>query len=809
VQAPCPSCPTRRSVHRDEVFRIARAPPVAGLALATAAGAFLRHLGVHPSWTLLSLPLLLRLNRPSLRPGFPRAPLVLALISGALLTHQWVLHRRGDCRNQLEDGSGLVVRGRLVGRVVEDRGELDVRQSEGAGGGCAAPMRFVLSGRAGWEGGDAGSPDAFPPGSELVLRGRWRKSRGAAGDDPIRAGYLRAEVLSLPPEPAPNPWLPRRLAGGIQARLGSLYPEEGGLVEALVLARKEGLSPETREAFARAGTAHLLAISGFHVGVVAGLLLLAGGWLGLSHPARFLLGSVGVWSYVLLIGLPDAAFRAALILTLLSAGRFRHRAVAPLGALASAFLVSLLADPGALLRPGFQLSFAGALGLMLWARPLGQRLASFRSVPVPAVVASGVAAGAAATLATLPLVGWHFGRISLVGIPVTLLAAPFVTLAIPGIFLTLLLSLLSPAAAAFLARGVELNLAVFARLVSWTGALPFASVWVSRPAVVSGLGGLLLGHLLVTLRPGLRGYGRRTILAMGAVSGLLVWPVVERAVGWGSVEMVVLDVGQGDALLLRSPKGRWILVDAGPRTESWDAGARTILPYLRSRGIDGLALVLLTHPDMDHVGGAAAVLREEAVGRVLDPGLTTGTEAFLGVLEGAREAGVPWNVVSRGDSLDLDGVAIRVLWPPGKGEGAGYRISGGGGRMRELLAEDGANAASVVLELRYGSFSALLTGDAPTSVEEAVLPGLISPAVQVLKVGHHGSRTSTSPELLERVAPEVALISVGARNRYGHPAPEILSRLEGGGTRIFRTDQEGTLVLRARRDGRYRVEGSR
>lgn len=791
------------------MFRIARAPPVAGLALATAAGAFLRHLGVHPSWTLLSLPLLLRPHRPSLRPGFPRAPLVLAFISGALVTHQWARDRLGDCRNGLEDGATMVVRGDLVGRVVDGRGELDVRRAEGAGGGCVAPLRFVIGGRAGAAGGGAGPPDAISPGSELVLRGRWRKSRAAPGKDPIRAGYLRADVLSLSPASAPDPWSPRRLAGGIQARLGALYPEQGGLVEALVLARKEGLSPEIREAFARAGTAHLLAISGFHVGVVAGLLLLAGGWLGLSHPARFLVGSAGVWGYVLLIGLPDAAFRAALILTLLSAGRFRHRAVAPLGALASAFLVSLLVDPGALLRPGFQLSFAGALGLMLWARPLGQRLSSFRTVPVPPIVASGVAAGVAATLATLPLVGWHFGRISVVGIPVTLLAAPFVTLAIPGILLTLLFSPLSPTAAAFLARGVELNLAVFARLVSWAGALPFASVWVSRPGVMAGVAGLLLGHLLVSARPGLRRYGRRTILAVGAISGLVVWPVVERAMGWGTLEMVVLDVGQGDALLLRSPKGRWILVDAGPRTESWDAGDRTILPYMRSRGIHGLALILLTHPDMDHVGGAAAVLREESVGRVLDPGLTAGTEAFLGVLEEAHEEGVPWSVVSLGDSLALDGVALRILWPPGSAEGGGYRVPVQEGRMQELLAEDGANAASLVLEVRYGRFSALLTGDAPTAVEEAVLPRLISPRVQVLKVGHHGSRTSTSPELLERTAPEVALISVGARNRYGHPAPEILGRLKGEGVRIFRTDEDGTLVLRARRDGRYRVEESR
>jgi competence protein ComEC len=259
------------------------------------------------------------------------------------------------------------------------------------------------------------------------------------------------------------------------------------------------------------------------------------------------------------------------------------------------------------------------------------------------------------------------------------------------------------------------------------------------------------------------------------------------------LELVVLDVGQGDALLVRSPANRWILVDAGPRTDRFDAGARTVLPYLRRRGARSLEAVVLTHPDMDHVGGASALLQEFPVETVLDPGEAVGKGVFLDALEAARERGVPWQVLEAGDSLNLDGVALRVLAPEPDDSG-----------VDESRKTD-SNEASLVLELRFGDFAALLAGDAPAVSELRFLPRILSRQVQVLKVGHHGSSTSTTRKLLARVRPETALISAGRRNRYGHPDRAVLDRLRAAGTRIHRTDLEGNLVVKARRDGRYEV----
>jgi competence protein ComEC len=773
------------------VLRIARAPPVVGLALAAGSGATLLHLGVPLPWTLLALPPVLLLNRTSPRPGFRLESLLFAFLAGAILTHLGARAEARDCRLHLREGQAFSLVGRLVGPVVEGRGEL--RPTDPGPGGCGERIRVVVRGE---------REEGFPAGTLLTVHGAWRRSGGPGSHLPFRSGYLRADSLTvLPAGDRSSGDALVAMGGRVQSRLADLFPRTSPMATALVWARKEGLDPGLRDSFARAGTAHLLAISGFHVGVVAGVLLLVLASLGFPHPVRFVLASAGVWAYVLAIGLPDAAFRAALILTVLAMGRLAGRSVSPQGALATAFLGFLLVDPGALARPGFQLSFSGALGLVLGYRPLSSWFKARAPRGTPAFLPAGLAAGVAATLATLPLVAWHFGRVSLVGIPLTLVVTPLVVLAIPGIFSCLLLSLVHPGLARFLARGVELDLQLFAALVQGAAELPMAWVWVSRPAVAAGGAGLVLGLVLLRLRPDLARGLKAPFLAIAVAGALLVWPLGADLAGRGTLELVMLDVGQGDALALRSPGGRWVLVDAGPRTETFDAGARTVLPYLKARGVRILDFLILTHPDMDHVGGAPAILQELPVLAVLDPGEAAGKDTFVDVLEAAEARGVPWRVVGAGDSLNLDGVAVRVVGPEGEGREGAPRTAG---------AVDGSNDSSVVLEIRFGAFAALLTGDAPAAGELLFLPRLLSPRAQVLKVGHHGSHTSTSQELVERIRPETALVSVGLRNRYGHPHREVLDRLQEAGARVLRTDRDGTVVVRARRDGSYRVfEGRR
>ena len=309
--------------------------------------------------------------------------------------------------------------------------------------------------------------------------------------------------------------------------------------------------------------------------------------------------------------------------------------------------------------------------------------------------------------------------------------------------------------------------------------------------MLAGAAGWGAAALVLSRATGLRRAARHLALAAGALAAVLLLPL-GRAIGErGTVAIEVLDVGQGDAVLIRSPRRRWVLVDAGPRSEGWNAGERVVLPALRGRGVSRLEMVVLTHPHLDHVGGAAAVLRELPVGVVVDPGQPFGTAGFVDALEVAQDAGVPWVATARGTVLDLDGMVLEVLHPT----------------AAEIPPDIDPNDVSVVLFLRYGAFGALLTGDASGAVEEA-LP-LVPGAIHVLKVGHHGSRTSSSADFLAATRPEVALVSAGRGNRFGHPHESALRRLEVAGARVHRTDEEGALTVRAREDGSWTLSAER
>ena len=256
------------------------------------------------------------------------------------------------------------------------------------------------------------------------------------------------------------------------------------------------------------------------------------------------------------------------------------------------------------------------------------------------------------------------------GVPVTLVATPLVSAAIPGLLSAIGMSWISPPLAHFLAGGTDVllrSLESFARLCA---SPSWASFWVGDAALlgalVGGLGGLIGLRFLAV---GLRRWARWMTLAVWAGAGAGVAPLAERWAGAGTVEIVFLDVGQGDALAIRSPGGRWVqgkVVDTGPRGRTYDAGARVVLPYLRRRGVTRLEVLVLTHPDLDHIGGAEAVVQGLDVGYVLDPSQATGRDAYVRVLEADSRNAVPWLEARRDVSITLDGVEISVLHPNGR-----------------------------------------------------------------------------------------------------------------------------------------------
>ncbi|MEQ8330769.1 MAG: DNA internalization-related competence protein ComEC/Rec2 [Longimicrobiales bacterium] len=621
--------------------------------------------------------------------------------------------------------------------------------------------------------------DVHPAGLRMRVSGVFRSGSGS--------GLVLARAVVGLPDPDPSwGWWPVRWRGALVQRIHARYGDRGPLVAALVLARREGIDPGVRDAFARAGTAHLLAISGFHVGVVAGLVLVVLRGMRLSRRRAAVLAVIVTWAYVGLLGFPAAAARAALILTVAALSALRGRPTARWGGLAAAFLVLVATDPARLGGVGFQLSFAGSAGLLAWSRPIAAALR--RRVPrLPDEAGAAVAAGAAATLATLPVVAWHFEQVSLVGIPATLVSSPLVAVALPGALFGMLLDPLWPGGAAFLALGVDTLLVVLARGTEAVAASPFAAVEVPRTWVPVAAAVAIPVAWLVSRRR-LSGRVRRVVVMASGVAAVVVWPAAAALAGRGTLELLVADVGQGDGLALRMPSGRWWVVDAGPPPRPGRRGA--LYEALSRRGVVRIETLVLTHPDLDHIGGAAELLAGFEVGQVIDPGRATGKEAFVEVLAAAAAAGVPWRSAAPGLRWNTDGVEIRVLTPVDTAPGG---------------ADTDTNDASVVLLVAYGAFEALLTGDAPAAVERALARQGLPEALEVLKVGHHGSDTSTDPLLLSRARPRLGIVSVGRGNRYGHPTRSVLDRLTSAGVEIRRTDRDGSIRVVARRDGSFTV----
>jgi competence protein ComEC len=472
--------------------------------------------------------------------------------------------------------------------------------------------------------------------------------------------------------------------------------------------------------------------------------------------------------------------------------------------MAAAALALLVAEPLNALDAGFQLSFAGVAGLLAYRRRLGHSLPG----GLPATLREGLATGLAATVATFPIAAIRFGQFAPIGLVATIVATPVVGLALPGVALLILLAPVAPPVAALLAPGVELLLGAFlatAHAAAWVPGGHFAVAAPTMAALlVIAAGGIfwLASRRDADVRPASspveerrsrRQRGLRVLQAVAAGGALLAWsPAVSP--GADHVELHVIDVGQGDAIAIRTPHGRWLLVDAGMRTARTDMGARRVVPYLLRAGARRLDVLLLTHSDADHLGGAASVLRALAVDVVMDPGAPAASDQYLETIKAAAAEPARWLAPAAGQRLALDGVELRFFHPAGP----------------LLDAPVDPNDNSLVFRLGYGRFAALFMGDAPQAVERqlAARHGRALDAM-VLKVGHHGSRTSSSDELLDAARPGLAVVSVGRENRYGHPDPGVLARLVRSGAQVLRTDRHGSMVIRADRTGSIRVGASR
>jgi competence protein ComEC len=560
--------------------------------------------------------------------------------------------------------------------------------------------------------------------------------------------------------------------GGVSDRLRAhvsraiapgLTGERRAVLAGIVLGEDEGLSEELRDNFKDSGLYHLLAVSGQNITfLVLGVLGLA--WLlGISRLAAEVAALTAVMGYVLAVGWQPSVVRAGVAGGLASLAWLVSRPRDRWHFLALGAAVLLAWTPASLLEPGFQLSFAAVGAIFLLVPRLRLALEGY---PMTDGLREALAISVACGAATAPILWIQFGRVPVY----SLVANVLVTAAIgPLLGIALVGSLIEPVlpsaalALAWLNGWLAAYIAVCARAV---GGLPFAQVG-SGPAICALLGApvvlLLLRRLPHWRRPAV------LTCAAAILPALLVWQLrpTETLPPPTGFRLTVLDVGQGDSILLQVPQGA-VLVDQGPPEAK-------VAQQLRELGVRRLAAVVLTHPQRDHIGGAATVLRRTGVDSVLDPRLAASGPEERAALAAATEHGVEIVEARAGRTFRLGRLRVRVLWP-----------------NRAGAPSEDPNQLAVVLLASYGEVDALLTADAETDVTAP----LLSRHVEILKVAHHGSADEGLPELLERLRPKVAVISVGLGNDYGHPTPSTLGALEHApGLRLYRTDLDGRVVV--------------
>ena len=613
-----------------------------------------------------------------------------------------------------------------------------------------------------------------------------------------------------------------RLADSIERVMP--YPESA-LGQALLLGKRESLPTELVERFRGTGAAHLLAISGLHVGVLLAVTAGAGAWLlGRQRPTYLAVAAGVIWLYALGAGASPSALRAAVMGTvyLAALGMGRPSSVLPALALAAALMTA--SSPSLIRQVSFQLSFAAvggiALALTVWDGNFGgwrSPSAGWRARLLGWAVSLTVVS-AAATLATWPLVAANFGEVALLGVPASLLAIPAMA---PAVVSTMVAAV---GGVVFEPLGELLGgiaVAPTAYLIGVVSAFPqwtLEADWVGRPLLAAWYGGLGLALLAAQphrtrrwrqavaslparLKSLMRGgpstssgqtgvvaseivgngvrlpspYVTITVaIALGIAAGILWFRVAGGPDGYLYVHF--LDIGQGDSILVVTPSGRQALIDGGPDGDTVSQALADTLP----RGDRSLDLVVVTHLDSDHSNGLLDVLDRYTAGAVLSGPQPPGNEMRAQWDDRLERHGIVPVEVYAGYVIDLgDGVELQALNPP-----------------RDGLSGD-SNNDSVVLRLTYGEVSFLLAADIESGAEEQLVDSGLELQSTVLKAAHHGSKTSTTQRFLIAVSPAIAVVSAGLDNPYGHPAPVVMERLEAaiGAENVYRTDRDGSVEI--------------
>jgi len=603
-------------------------------------------------------------------------------------------------------------------------------------------------------------------------------ARGIAGEV-TRARLIARDGFAKPSIPI----VLARTRAAASERLRRWIPEPEASILAGALYGERGTIPhDLRDDFQATGTVHVLVTAGLHLGIVAATTLFVFRLFCVPRFAACACAIIIVWLYAAISGDHIPSVRAATMISVVLIGRAIGVRAATGNAIAAAVIVIAILLTPDVGTTSFWLSFACVTSIVLFANPIAEEIGRLHVVPHP--IAEALALTISTQIGVLPLTLATFFTLAPYAIVANAIVVPLVGIAMVGGWCVLAISSVASLAVAVgsIERGI---VEAIVWVVTCVAALPGARMVLAPPPTFA-----TLIDLALAVTGAFFFHRHRPMRAVACIAvGIAIIVVSPRSAPLPSAAITMIDVGQGDAILVRSTRGRAVLIDTGGRLERGTTddgnspaeaiGERIVVPTLLRLGITRLDAIVLTHPHGDHAGGLAPILRTLSVGRIFDSGQRYGGHAFNDALQEAAKRNVQVEIARCGDALRIDDIVISILSP--------CTLAIGG--------KNDINENSVVALVQIGAVRALFMGDAGLETERRLLARSLDLHAHILKIGHHGSAYATSPAFLAAVNPSVALISVGRHNLFGHPAQATLRHLQVRGIWIYRTDRCGAIQI--------------
>lgn len=586
-------------------------------------------------------------------------------------------------------------------------------------------------------------------------------------------------------------WLGDKASSALDASIGE---KEGALLKAMLLGQRWLIEPDIETDFSQVGLAHILSISGMHVGYIVLLLMKISSLLRLQRWTTLIFQTVILIFYCLLVGAAPSVIRATIMAIIYFIGKAQGRRTDTINSAGVAALMILLIHPMDFLDVGFQLSFITVCSIALCYPAIHQRL-SF----IPSKLSSLMAVTLAAQIGTLPLTAYYFNMVSPSAVLINLIILPILGLVVMGGFILIPIGIALPGISSLTGMPIKWLCSMMIEVSSFTANVPFAYIRVISPSIIFIIIFFMVIWLLSRERPG---FIKRPYKVCGIIIAVfLAGQLLVHLTSPKELSIVFLDVGQGDCTYIQTPDGKHILIDGGGR-EGANVGKDIVIPFLLKNGIASLDLVVMSHSHEDHISGLIPVMEEIKVKTFMEypPGYIDSLEKTeqsgktdLGQTNPSEEENPFYEELKAVvDNKDIDVITASRGQSYRVGNEVWLHILYPDEEVADALSQGNENNYSLVILLEYQDTSVIFTGDIEGGVEQ-YLSTRTQEQVDILKVPHHGSNTSSSDNFLEAISPKVGVIQVG-NNMFGHPNPETLSRMDDHGIQVFRNDTQGAIL---------------